>query len=37
MNLSSEKKAEGFLTAEYTMSYLKNKSKFSVILKKEKV
>ena len=29
-NLSSEeKKAEGFLTAEYTMSYLKrNKSKF---------
>ena len=39
-NLSSEeKKVEGFLTAEYTMSYLKeiNQKSPAVILKKEKV
>ena len=39
-NLSSEeKKAEGFLTAEYSMSYLKriNQKSPAVILKKEKV
>ena len=39
-NLSSEeKKAEGFLTAEYTMSYLKeiNQNSPAIILKKEKV
>ena len=39
-NLSSEeKKAEGFLTAEYTMSFLKkiNQKSPAVILKKEKV
>ena len=39
-NLSSEeKKAEGFLTAEYTISFLKkiNQKSPAVILKKEKV